>query len=105
MCRAACRTRNNGYDGRLLRVNTVLFLTLNSACDGRISTAVTRRHPSQNGRYARFTGTGCQGTLVSHSREPFAILALTRIVLWQPVLPSHTGKFPESIRNSIGLQP
>src|ERR1700678_1650312 len=56
--RAACRTRNNGYDGRLLRVNTRPIWALNSACDGRISTAVTRRHPSQNGRYARFTGTG-----------------------------------------------
>ena len=56
--RAARRTRNDGYDGRLLRVNTRPIWTLNSACDGRISMAVTRRHPSQNGRYARFTGTG-----------------------------------------------
>src|ERR1700678_2272235 len=56
--RAARRTRNDGYDGRLLRVNTRPVWTLNSACDGRISTAVTRCHPSQDGRYARFTGTG-----------------------------------------------
>src|ERR1700678_994055 len=56
--RAARRTRNDGYNGRLLRVNPRPVWTLNLACDGHISTAVTRRHPSQNGRYARFTGTG-----------------------------------------------
>ena len=56
--RAARRTRNDGYDGRLLQVNTRPVWTLNSVCDGRILTAVTRRHPSQNSRYARFTGTG-----------------------------------------------
>ena len=56
--RAAHYTRNDGYDSRLLRVNTRLIWTLKSACDSRISTAITRCHPSQNSRYARFTGTG-----------------------------------------------